>query len=308
MLPVLVIVFALVLALVGVAALVRRLGLRFGRRRTLDRLVGNEHMPEDVRQTAREMGRSRMTAAHGGMRTKPRPSLSAEQRRAILHIRAEEREDYLEHLHPGFYQFLIIFVVCSVVGLFVEMFFMYVTYGRTDLRVGLVWGPFSPLYGFGGLTLTFILWYFRKSKPIQVFLISACVGGALEQVAGMGMSYFAHAESWTYAYLPDSITEWVAWRYLLMWGVIGLVWYKLVMPELLFIIGKPTRRGQMVVVILITVFLSVDVIATLVCFARKGARDAGIPPANAFDVYVDDHFSDQFIEDRFQNLVIGERL
>ena len=80
------------------------------------------------------------------------------------------------------------------------------------------------------------------------------------------------------------------------------------MPEVIYRIGEPTTRAQVVIVTFMTVFLVVDMLATVYCFYRKAQRDVGIPPANAADVYVDQHFSDEFIADRFQNLVVGKDL
>lgn len=185
---------------------------------------------------------------------------------------------------------------------------MLATSGLTQSRPGLVWGPFSPLYGFGAVFLTILSFFLRRrnAKGWQVFLASAVVGGALEQLAGWSMSTLFDAESWTYLHLPDHISQWVAWRFLLIWGLLGLVWCRAVTPRLLYQIGMPTTRRQAVFVTLVALYLVADVTMTLVCFDRKTERDAGIPPANAFEEWVDTNYSDEFIAGRFQNLKIGE--
>lgn len=185
---------------------------------------------------------------------------------------------------------------------------MLATSGLTESRVGLVWGPFSPLYGLGAFFLTFLCFYLRRRGAAgwQVFLVSALVGGVLEQLTGWTMSAVFDAESWTYLHLPDHITQWVAWRFLAMWGLLGLVWCRAVMPRLLYQIGMPTTRRQAVFVTLVAVYLVADVAMTLVCFNRKAARDAGVPPANAFEEWVDTNYSDEFISSRFQNLKMGD--
>ncbi len=68
-------------------------------------------------------------------------------------------------------------------------------FGVLESRVGLVWGPFSPLYGVGAVLLTLVLWPLRKAPAWKVFLLSAALGGALEQTAGWSMEHFAHASS-----------------------------------------------------------------------------------------------------------------
>ena len=191
-------------------------------------------------------------------------------------------DEYLDHLHLGWYQIIILFFLGSMAGLLIEEVWMLATAGLTENRVGLVWGPFSP------------------------FLVSALVGGVLEQLTGWSMSTFFDAESWTYLHLPDHITQWVAWRFLAFWGLLGLTWSRAVMPRLLYQIGMPTTRRQAVFVTLVAVYLVADIAMTLVCFDRKTERDAGVPPANAFEQWVDTNYSDEFIAARFENLKIGD--
>lgn len=228
---------------------------------------------------------------------------------ARWHASNEAVDEYLDHLHLGWYQVVIIFFVGSMAGLLIEEVWMLATAGLTESRVGLVWGPFSPLYGLGAVALTLLGFFLRRrgAKNWQVFLVSAVVGGLLEQFAGWSMSTFFDAESWTYFGLPDRITQWVAWRFLVFWGLLGLAWCRAVMPRLLYQIGMPTTRRQAVFVTLVAVYLVADVAMTLVCFNRKSARDAGVPPANAFEQWVDTNYSDEFIAGRFENLKIGDQ-
>lgn len=151
-----------------------------------------------------------------------------------------------------------------------------------------------------------ILWPLRKRSALLVFALSALIGGALEQFTGWGMEHFMSAQSWTYLGLPDHITQWVAWRFLAMWGVLGLAWCKVVMPELVYRIGEVTSRRQLVVVILLAAFMVLDIAMTLACFWRAGQRNLGFKPINAFELYVDTHFDDDFIENTFENVRIGE--
>lgn len=219
---------------------------------------------------------------------------------------AEAVDEYLDHLHLGWYQVVIIFFVGCMAGLLIEEVWMLFTAGLTENRVGLVWGPFSPLYGTGAALLTIFCFNMRRvgAKGWQIFLVAACVGGGLEQVTGWAMEELFHAQSWTYEFLPDHITKWVAWRFLFFWGCLGLAWCRLIMPRLLYTVGMPTTQRQALFVTLVSVYLIADIAMTLVCFDRKTARDAGVPPANAFEQWVDTNYDDDFIAGRFENLTI----
>lgn len=220
----------------------------------------------------------------------------------------EAIDEYLEHLRLSWYQIVIIFFVGCMAGLLIEEVWMLVSSGLRESRVGLVWGPFSPLYGFGAVLLTLMSYGLRRvgARAWQVFLASAVVGGLLEQLTGWSMSELFDAESWTYLHLPDHITQWVAWRFLAAWGLLGLVWSRAVTPRLLYQIGMPTARRQVVFAALVAVYLVADIAMTLVCFNRKAERDAGVPPSNPFEQWVDTNYSDEFIAGRFQNLKIGD--
>lgn len=317
MLNVLILLALIGLVYVLVQYLARMVGYRFARGRSFRVLARRGKVPEELTEAADKviLDRARRRRAHkshdpayADLKTQPKPKLSTEQVQALKEARSAVREDYLDHMRPGYYHYVIIFMVASVAGLVLEMVWMFVSSGRTELRVGLVWGPFSPLYGFGACLLTMVLWNFRKAPMGQVFVLSALLGGGLEQTTGMLMENLFHAQSWTYLGLPDAITQWIAWRFIFAWGVIGLIWCRVVMPEVIYRIGEPTSRLQVILVALMTAFLIVDMLATVFCFYRKAQRDLGIPPANPVDEYVDAHFSDQFIENRFQNLVVGEDL
>ncbi len=234
--------------------------------------------------------------------------LSLEQQRVVRAHKRSKRDAYLDACVPSFYHYIVIFLIASVLGLVVETIYTFVMFGVLESRVGLVWGPFSPLYGAGAVLLTAVLWQMRKYPWWVVFLCSAVLGGLLEQGTGWCMEHFMRAQSWTYLGLPDHITQWVAWRFLFAWGVIGLTWCRIIMPELIYRIGEPTTVRQMVVVSLLTMFMALNILMTLMSFYRAGQRVHNIPPRNAFEVYVDTHFDDRFMSDTFENMSFGEDL
>ena len=215
-----------------------------------------------------------------------------------------ELSAYLDKMHLGWYQVVILFIVGCMAGLLIEEIWMLITAGLTESRVGLIWGPFSPLYGTGAVFLTVICYQLHKhhANSLVIFLVSVVVGGTLEQLTGWGMQEIFHSESWTYAHLPDAITQWVAWRFLGFWGILGLIWCRVIMPRALYKIGEPTSKRQAIFVTLLTVYLVADITMTVACLGRKAQRDAGIPPTNAFEMWVDTHYDDSFVSARFQNM------
>ncbi|MCH3967548.1 MAG: putative ABC transporter permease [Atopobiaceae bacterium] len=229
------------------------------------------------------------------------------QRAKLREAQAKERDAYLENFHITLYQLIYIFLIACVLGLILEEVWMYINFGIKESRVGMVWGPFSPLYGFGAVLLTVVLWGLRKRPTWQIYLISAALGTGLEQVTGWAMETFAHAESWNYLGLPDHITKWTAWRFVIIWGFLGLIWLRVILPELLFRIRRAsTGKGRVIVVVALAVFLVFDALVTVTCFSRNTARAEGIPAANGFEEWIDEHYDEQFIDERFENLTVED--
>lgn len=233
-------------------------------------------------------------------------SVRAREAWADGRLTLRETDELLDAMHLGWYQCVIVFFLGCMAGLLIEELWMWASAGLTQSRVGVVWGPFSPLYGFGALLLTISSWNMRRhhASALVIFLVAMVVGGGLEQFTGWAMETLFHATSWDYSYVPGHLTKWVSVPFLFVWGALGLVWTRAIMPGLLVRIGEPTTRRQVVFVVLVAVYLTADLLLTLVCFDRQAARDAGVPPQNAFEEWVDEHYSDEWISERFQNLTI----
>ena len=205
----------------------------------------------------------------------------------------------------GWYQVTMIFFVWSIAGLVLEEVWMLLSMGKVQSRAGLVWGPFSPLYGTGAVLLTAVLLRLHDigATRRQVFMASALVGGILEQATGWAMQTFLGIVSWDYISggVPFALTKWVAVPFLVGWGGLGCLWDRLVMPGLLHVIGGPTTKKRLTFAVLLGVFLVLDIVVTLCCFGRMVERGANIPPGNPIEEWVDDTYDDTFVANRFQN-------
>lgn len=277
-----------------------------GRGKPVKRAREARDLPDDVRDAIEAIDAydiAKQTRKASGKR----PHINRKQRTWIHEQEKLVRQDYLDHMKITWYQIVIIFVVGSVGGLVLEEVWMFITAGLTQSRVGLVWGPFSPLYGFGCVFLTIICFWLSRhhAKWWQIFLVAMLMGGLLEQVTGWAMENFMGAVSWDYSNVPGHLTKWVSVPFLFFWGLLGVVWAKGITPWLLFTIGEPTTQRQVAFVLILAIYLSLDIFMTLVCFNRRAARDAGIPPANGFEQWVDTHYSNEFMSERFQNMVFG---
>lgn len=304
-------IISLVLVILAIAFIgwcIKSFWTWLGRGKPLKNACEQDLVSDDVKETVKKLETLKAAQKLDVGKQGPRIHLNRQQMREVRKAEKEVQEDFLDHLKIGWYQIVMIFFIGSVLGLILEEVWMFITMGATESRVGLVWGPFSPLYGVGAVLLTLVTFQLRKmhAKGIVVFLVSMVVGGLLEQCTGWAMETFMGAVSWDYIAggVPGAITKWVAIPFLFFWGFLGYVWYKFIMPGLLYNLGRPTTKRKAIFVTLLSIYLILDIFMTIMCFDRRAERDAGIPPANGFEEWIDTHFSNAFMSERFQNMVI----
>ncbi len=64
-----------------------------------------------------------------------------------------------------------------------------VDFGHYEELAGLLWGPVSPIYGFGAVLMTLALNRVHNAPIPVVFLDSAVIGGAFEYFVSWFMEY-----------------------------------------------------------------------------------------------------------------------
>jgi uncharacterized membrane protein len=195
-----------------------------------------------------------------------------------------------------------IFVVCSVLGLAVETLFHLIVYHAYQDRAGLLYGPFSPIYGFGGLLMTVALNRFHD-KPIPlIFLVSAVIGGCFEFFVSWIMQYAFGIVAWNYAGTFLSIGGRTNFMFMCFWGLLGVTWIKLLLPLLLWGINKIPWKLRYALTSVCAVLLFVDVVMTVQTIDCWYLREAGYAPSNGIEEWMAQHYSNEYMQDRFQTM------
>ena len=92
--------------------------------------------------------------------------------------------------------YILFFFTFSFVGYIYEVVIFLIKNGEFVNR-GTLYGPWLPIYGFGGIAIIFFLKKFRKS-PLQMFIASFILCGILEYISGWFLETFKHAKYWDY--------------------------------------------------------------------------------------------------------------
>lgn len=229
--------------------------------------------------------------------------------------RDETGEGYIK---LNYFNLFWVFFVCSVLGLILEEVWHMVVVdpGVYQDRAGMLFGPFSPIYGFGAVLMTMALNRFYKKNPLIIFLVSALIGGAFEVFVGWFMQTSFGVVSWSYSHIrlfgmPDPIAVLTGGRtctpFACMWGLGGLIWIKVLLPRLLKLINMiPWKRRYSATVILTAVML-IDGVMTLQSldywYQRVNGTIRNIPVAQFYDK----HFDNDYMENRFQNMTMSPK-
>lgn len=214
----------------------------------------------------------------------------------------------IKSLHPLNMQLLFwLFVIASIAGLAIETAFHAVVFGGNESRPGLVWGPFSPIYGTGAVMLTIVAARFSDLSTPAMFLVSALIGSAVEMATGWLMEILFGAVAWDYSHLPGSFGRSLNPGFTLLWGALGLAWTHCAMPLIYRISQRVDWKSTAVRILSAvgTAFMVFNIAVTLQVLARESARADDLPPANSIERCIDEHFPSSWVQKRFENISIN---
>lgn len=229
--------------------------------------------------------------------------------------RDETGEGYIK---LNYFNLFWVFFVCSVLGLILEEVWHMVVVdpGVYQDRAGMLFGPFSPIYGFGAVLMTMALNRFYKKNPLIIFLVSALIGGAFEVFVGWFMQTSFGVVSWSYSHIrlfgmPDPIAVLTGGRtctpFACMWGLGGLIWIKVLLPRLLKLINMIPWKCRYSATVILTAVMLIDGVMTLQSldywYQRVSGTVRNIPVAQFYDK----HFDNEYMENRFQSMTMSPK-
>ncbi len=209
-----------------------------------------------------------------------------------------------EYVHMDYFHIFWIFVVVSIAGLYIETIVSWPIDGVWKNRAGLVWGPFSPIYGAGAVLMTVALHSLQKSNPFVVFCAAAFVGAAFEFTAGWFFQTAFGIVAWDYSDQPFNLAGHTCLGIAFVWGTVGLLWIKFLMPPVIRLIDRIPQNWRKPLTIIFTMYLAADVAVTLVSFDCWYERTSGQPAANLLQAAIGNVFSDSFMQERFQTMSV----
>ncbi len=196
-----------------------------------------------------------------------------------------------------------IFIVGSFLGLIVETALNSSTDGWID-RSGLVWGPFSPIYGLGGVLLSVILNHLRKAGWWKILLVGSLIGGAFEYFASLFWERAFGVVAWSYANYPLNLNGRTCLGVALIYGLSGLLWVRLIMPFFIEGINLVPHRLMSIITVAAAVFMCVDITLTIGAMDCWYRRLAGAEVSGPIQDFFNTYFDNEFMANRFQTITV----
>ena len=214
------------------------------------------------------------------------------------------------YIKLNFFNLFWIFVIACVVGLVVELVYHMVVVdpGHYQDRAGLLYGPFSPIYGVGAVLMTIALNRFHDKNPVLIFLVAAVIGGAFEFFVSWFMQTAFGIVAWDYTGTFLSIGGRTNFMFMCMWGALGLVWVKFATPLLLKIVNIIPWNWRYVVTTVCAALMLVDCALTLSaldCWYQRQAGTMDYSDASAITQFCNKNYGDDFMTNRFQSMTMN---
>lgn len=249
------------------------------------------------------------------------PALASERRlqRHLkeLELKQEKEEGTLGrdlsgkgYITLNFFNLFWVFVICCMLGLGIEEIYhiTVVDPGQYQDRAGLLYGPFSPIYGFGAVLMTVALNRFHDKNPIIIFLVSAVIGGAFEFFTSWFMQTAFGIVAWNYSGTFLSIDGRTNGMFMCMWGLLGLVWVKLLLPLMLKIVNLIPWNWRYTVTTICATLMLADCLMTLAsldCWYQREAGTMNYENPSAIVEFCNEHYTDEYMTNRFQTMTMN---
>lgn len=210
------------------------------------------------------------------------------------------------YLKLDYFTLFWLFVVGCIIGLGLETVYHFIVFGGYESRAGLVWGPFSPIYGTGAVLLTIFLNRYYHSHNLVIFLIAMIVGSVVEFATSWGMEVFWGAIAWDYTGTFGSLAGRTNFMFGIMWGMLGLIWVRLGLPALKFVFSFFDSKSKIskLLTAAVSIFMAINIICTCLAISRQKERVDDIPATNPVQQLCDDVFPDSYLQARFENMTV----
>lgn len=201
-----------------------------------------------------------------------------------------------------FFNYFWLFMIGSLFGVLSESIWRLVTRGIFVTRVGVIYGPFNPIYGLALVLMTLCLVRFSNRSLLFIVLFSTLLGGGLEYFASYMQEVIFGTVSWDYSKFAYNINGRANIPYAFLWGLMCATWIKVFYPAVNDFIEKIPRSPGVFITYLLLIFMALNMTVSAAAVYRGSERAQNIPPQNSVEVFLDNNYPDDFLHEIYTNM------
>lgn len=197
----------------------------------------------------------------------------------------------------------ILFMIGSIIGYIVEMIVALVQEGHLESRQGVIYGPFTPIYGIGIVVYYLCFNKIKTRNKKKIFLISMLIGGIIEYLCSFLQEKIFGTVSWDYSNWILNINGRTTLIHCTYWGLAGLLYMSLIepiIPKIEEIIQKNTIKVITAGVAILMIF---NITISSMAAIRQKERKYNIEPTSNIDIFLDKNYPDEYMDKIFANKI-----
>lgn len=205
-------------------------------------------------------------------------------------------------------EFMWFFIVGSFLGYLLETLWYRRLRGKWICRKGVIYGPFSPIYGIAAAVFSKMFW---KVKSVKYLFLGGCIlGSAFEYLCGFLQEKILGTKSWDYSKKRFQLHGRICLEFAFYWGVIAVAVVYVVKPvfERMYIGICMILSVDIVKYLVIGLFAALLLdcaISGLACLQQRNRREGNIIQ-NRMTQLLDRYYPDERLEKIFTETRIVE--
>jgi len=204
-----------------------------------------------------------------------------------------------------FFNLLWAFTIFSFLGTMSEGFYWVIRYGHFALRVGLIYGPFSEIYGLAAIIMVLLLNRYSHKSFLFLFVASFVISSGFEFFCSLIQQWVFGFTSWDYGASKLALFGRANLLFAVPWGVFGALLIKNIYPWFTSAMHRIPKKSGAIVSWLLLLFMVFNIVVSAAAVYRYDQRQNHIPATNIIQQELDRHYTDLFLEKRFARLSKG---
>lgn len=197
----------------------------------------------------------------------------------------------------------LIFMIGSIIGYIVEMIVALVQEGHLESRQGVIYGPFTPIYGVGIVIYYLAFQKIKTRDKKKISLISMLLGGTVEYLFSFLQEKIFGTVSWDYSNWILNINGRTTLIHCTYWGVAGLLYMALIEPIIPKIEEMIQKNGVKVVSAGVAVLMIFNITISSMAALRQKERKYNIQATSQIDAFLDKNYPDEYMNKIFANKI-----